>query len=581
MSGRLPQGWKRVALARVALFVPTGVPDFDGEVEYYSTGSIQPPNTKPEGCFTFQSRPSRANRWSQEGDVLQARMQGSDKGILISRHLARRLFSTGFLQLRPYPGLCEAGFLAHYVRSLEFLSSRDELATGSTQVALTDGGAKQLSISLAPVAEQRRIVVKLDKLLEQVGFCQQRLTKIAVLLKGFHQSVLDAACSGRLTAEWRERNANAETSDPSLSLQEIGKSRMNAFELELRKARAMGDRRPRRPSNLEPKARENPTGSDLPDSWLWTSIEDVASTAPHAMSSGPFGSSLGRKDYQESGIPVIRSQNIQEGRFVPKEFVFISEQKAQELCRSSARPNDIVVVAVGVGAGEAAVIPRDFEFGILSQNCNKITVDTELAVPAFVNFVFQIQTGLDQLRDRTTDTAREFLSLTNLKTILLPLPPLAEQHEIVRRVDALFEIADALEARYQTAKSHVDRLRQSILAKAFLGELVPQDPKDEAASVLLERIEASSAQSATRKLPSRAQRYKATNRISAMTKSRYDDDVKGKPYLANILRSSTEPLQPDDLFKRSELPVVDFYKQLSWEVDQGHIREDALRLEAA
>jgi type I restriction enzyme S subunit len=70
----------------------------------------------------------------------------------------------------------------------------------------------------------------------------------------------------------------------------------------------------------------------------------------------------------------------------------------------------------------------------------------------------------------------------------LPLPPLAEQQEIVRRVDALFKIADQIEARYQKARVYVDKLRQSILAKAFQGELVPQDPADEPAAILLERI---------------------------------------------------------------------------------------------
>ena len=70
----------------------------------------------------------------------------------------------------------------------------------------------------------------------------------------------------------------------------------------------------------------------------------------------------------------------------------------------------------------------------------------------------------------------------------IPIPPTAEQQEIVRRVEALFKIADRIEERYQRAKAQVDKLTQSILAKAFRGELVPQDPNDEPASVLLERI---------------------------------------------------------------------------------------------
>jgi type I restriction enzyme S subunit len=72
----------------------------------------------------------------------------------------------------------------------------------------------------------------------------------------------------------------------------------------------------------------------------------------------------------------------------------------------------------------------------------------------------------------------------------VPVSPRSEQHEIVRRVEALFALADQIEARYAKAKVHVDRLTQSILAKAFRGELVSQDPNDEPASVLLERTRA-------------------------------------------------------------------------------------------
>lgn len=86
-----------------------------------------------------------------------------------------------------------------------------------------------------------------------------------------------------------------------------------------------------------------------------------------------------------------------------------------------------------------------------------------------------------------------FLNLTVTKSLPIYLPPLPEQQEIVRRVESFFTLADQLEARYRTAKTHVDKLTQSILAKAFRGELVPQDPNDEPASVLLERIKAKRA----------------------------------------------------------------------------------------
>lgn len=485
----LPEGWELVPLLEYVKFLPTGVEKYSGKIEYYSTGSIQDNIHTPEGSFTYEERPSRANRLARLNDVFQARMKETNKGLLITDALANTLFSTGFIQLRPYNNTYDNKLLFYYVRSKLFLDQRDELATGSTQEALTDTKAIDILILFPPLAEQRRIVAKLEMLLGKVDACQKRLAKIPMILKRFRQSILAAACSGRLTTNWRENNLDAISISPSQRLREIGQRRQQAFQLELSKAAAKGENKPRRPSNLDPNAKDNPAGADLPESWYWTSFEDAASTVPHSMSSGPFGSALGRKDYLKTGVPVIRGQNIQSGRFVVGNFVFISEDKAKELKRSSAQPGDIVIVAVG-SSGQSAIIPDEIQFAILSQNCNKFTFDAEMVMPEFVNFVLQIEMAIEQLRDRTTDTARPFLSLTNLKTLLLPIPPLPEQKEIVRRVEALFALADQIEACYTKGKAYVDKLTQSILAKAFRGELVPQDPNDEPASVLLERIKA-------------------------------------------------------------------------------------------
>lgn len=96
---------------------------------------------------------------------------------------------------------------------------------------------------------------------------------------------------------------------------------------------------------------------------------------------------------------------------------------------------------------------------------------------------------LDIMHQSKVDVARANLSLKDIADILIPLPSKHEQHEIVRRVEALFKIAEDIEKRYEKAKAHVDRLTQAILAKAFRGELVPQDPGDEPASELLKRIQ--------------------------------------------------------------------------------------------
>jgi len=177
------------------------------------------------------------------------------------------------------------------------------------------------------------------------------------------------------------------------------------------------------------------------------------------------------------------------------------------------------------------------------------------------------------------------LNLSKVKEFPLSLPDLVEQTEIVRRVETLFAFADRLEARYTTARTQVEKLTPSLLAKAFRGELVPQDPNDEPASVLLERIAAQPAttevrprrrQSTAGRKPTRAPKENA-----AVTKSRQDEDVQGRPYLAQHLRLLGGSASAEALFKVSELPVADFYKQLAWEVAQGHVRDGKTVLELA
>lgn len=180
----------------------------------------------------------------------------------------------------------------------------------------------------------------------------------------------------------------------------------------------------------------------------------------------------------------------------------------------------------------------------------------------------------------------------------VPLPGLDEQKEIVRRIESAFNWLDRIAADHAAAAKLLPKLDAAILAKAFRGELVPQDPNDESANALLERIQAELA-AMPKQVKLRKASTPAANEVftlphrddelfeivtkkvgaSAMTKSRQDDDVMGKPYLANLLKAGRDATA-QDLFKAADLPVADFYKQLAWEIAHKHIRDDDEKLEA-
>ena len=185
---------------------------------------------------------------------------------------------------------------------------------------------------------------------------------------------------------------------------------------------------------------------------------------------------------------------------------------------------------------------------------------------------------------QTTNLAS--INKTMLSKLSISLPPYAEQHEIVRRVEALFAYADHLDARYRTARAQVVGLASAILAKAFRGELVPQDPNDEPASVLLERIRKQFSDvpkqvPKSRKKTTTQQKELKQQRRPTMIRSRRDSDVKGKAFLTSKLRDLGGKASAEQLFDASDLDIVDFYKQLSDEYDQGWLRRAGDDVEVA
>jgi type I restriction enzyme S subunit len=184
----------------------------------------------------------------------------------------------------------------------------------------------------------------------------------------------------------------------------------------------------------------------------------------------------------------IGIDNVLDGKFSFGRQHRISQQKYEMLKKYTARPLDVLVTVMAT-VGRCCVVPADMETAIITKHVYRITTNQTIVNPHFLMHCIRgCSAVLAQVQDEIQGATRPGINGTILKEIRIPLPPLTEQKEIVRRAEALFKIADQSEERYRKAKDHVDRLTQSLLAKAFRGELVPQDPNDEPASTLLERV---------------------------------------------------------------------------------------------
>ncbi|WP_157451043.1 restriction endonuclease subunit S [Deinococcus puniceus] len=193
--------------------------------------------------------------------------------------------------------------------------------------------------------------------------------------------------------------------------------------------------------------------------------------------------------YVELGIPLITSKNIRSWGLDFGDVKYISENDHLEISkRSAADKEDILISMIGT-IGNVCIIDTDNVFSIKNVGLfkkgihNSRYLEIYLKSPQYQNFLIAEARGGTQ----------KFVSLGVLRSSPILLPPLPEQLEIVRRVESLFAFADRLEARYASALSSFNRLTPALLAKAFRGELVAQDPNDEPALVLLERIRAQRA----------------------------------------------------------------------------------------
>ena len=152
--------------------------------------------------------------------------------------------------------------------------------------------------------------------------------------------------------------------------------------------------------------------------------------------------------------------------------------------------------------GRVCFVPGELEGANITQDTARLSIQAKINSD-YVALVLRAMPTQMRMQKAIKGVAIRGINIGDVRALQIPFPPLNEQHEIVRRVEALFKIADDIEKRYQKAKTHVDKLTQSILAKAFRGELVPQDPADEPASELLKRIQEERRKQAAERSPGR------------------------------------------------------------------------------
>lgn len=361
----------------------------------------------------------------------------------------------------------------------------EKVDVARANVSLED--IKSFPVPFPPLAEQRRIVAKIEELFTKLDAGVASLKAAKKQLKRYRQSVLKAAVEGELTREWRE-NHKEELEPASVLLERILKERRAKWEADqLAKMQAQG-KPPKddkwKAKYQEPDAPKISTLPKIPPNWTWGTFQQVSNRVTVGFV-GPM-----KDEYVSTGIPFLRGQNVRENRYDPNGLKFISQQFHERIIKSKLLPNDLVVVRSG-SVGVACVIPESFE----EANCSDLViVQQPRAIQPHFGAYYMNSTARSRVTSEQVGMALTHFNTQSMAEMPVPIPPMAEQQQIVAEVERRLSVTDGIEATLDAELKRAERLRQSILKRAFEGKLVPQDPNDEPASTLLERIRAERAQ---------------------------------------------------------------------------------------
>lgn len=337
--------------------------------------------------------------------------------------------TTEIIPLTP-PEWLDGRYLFYWLKNSVFLNYVMAVSHGLNMPRLGTEAGREAPFIFAPLNEQKRIADKLDSILARVDACREHFDRIPAILKRFRQSVLAAATSGKLTEDWR-----------------------------------------------------NEMGMHLND-WESVFLNNLVRESANGLSK--------RRGQSGKETIVLRLADFKKSeRVYGNERTIMLEEKEQ--AKYGLIEKDLLVVRVN---GSRDLAGKFIEYKNINNSletyCDhfiRLRLDLKRIIPKFAVFVSNSGMGRRYIESvLVTSAGQNTINQTALLRLSLNLPLLSEQTEIVRRVEELFAYAGRIEARYQAARARIEKLTPSVLAKAFRGELVPQDPNDEPVSMLLERI---------------------------------------------------------------------------------------------
>ncbi|VAW31697.1 Type I restriction-modification system, specificity subunit S [hydrothermal vent metagenome] len=496
----IPENWAETTLEKVATWGSGGTPSrrtpeyFQGEIPWVKTGELVSKYIfDTEEKITEKAIANSSAKIFPTGSIGIA-MYGATIGKLSIWGMDASTNQACAVGL-PIQELLDKEFLYYYLASQK--GKLIKAGKGGAQPNISQGILKSWPIFLPPLNEQRRIVAKIERLFGELDAGVASLELAQAQLKTYRQALLKHAFEGKLTAQWRKENGDKlETADTLLQRIQVERQarqeeKMAAWQAQVKTWEANGkpSKKPRKPRPLKTlpplTPQERADLPELPAGWAWIRLGNVINEPNYGTSK--------KCDYETSGIGVLRIPNVVSGTIVAQDLKF-AEFDDDEIEKYRLAKGDLLIIrsngSISI-VGQCALVTKPEEKYLYAGYLIRLRPHLDSIDSAFLLNNLTRHASRQQIEAKAKSTSGvNNINSGEIQSLIISVCNLNEQKVIRGKLDAKLSIVDQLEQTITTTLQQAKALRQSILKKAFAGQLVPQDPTDEPASVLLARIRA-------------------------------------------------------------------------------------------
>ncbi|EBH7758716.1 restriction endonuclease subunit S, partial [Salmonella enterica] len=432
-AGKLPEGWVDTQLGNIVDYgkaTKRVLSDVNDDTWVLELEDIEKESSKLLSTIRASERPFKSTKNSfKRGDVLYGKLRPYLNKIIIAKEDG--VCTTEIIPLCAEPSCCNK-YIFYWLKSSTFQGYVNDVSYGVNMPRLGTADGLKAPLRLAPLAEQKIIAEKLDTLLAQIDSTKARLEQIPQILKRFRQAVLAAAVSGNLTAEWRMNN------NSNIVEEEIEKVKNKLIAKKIIKKDLIY-------SKLDRKY-------PIPSDWLYVKLQSIATKITDGEHKTP--------KREPAGQLLISARNIQDGYLKLSDVDYVGDAEFQKLRNRCDPDSGDVLISCSGSIGRVCLVDENSKY-VMVRSVALIKLMQDFVINKYMMYLLQSPLLQKEIEENSKSTAQANLFLGPIKNLGIPLPPVPEQAEIVRRVEQLFAYADTIEKQVNSALTRVNSLTQS------------------------------------------------------------------------------------------------------------------------